>query len=153
MKYYFNNPERIEALHSECESWLGTRFAQGLSEKGEGVDCVRFVIAVLNASGVPVSQLGTLPAYSVHEGRHSEHTALLRWLAEDDNAKQHLEHVEDIQAGDLLACKIRRGANHLGIAHDKKTMWHCDMRSGVRHISLMPFKHIYAYRLLNNFDQ
>lgn len=151
MTGYFENKARADLLNEALLSWHGTPFAQGQQRKGEGVDCVRFVSAVMEEVGLPVPVLDGVE-YSLNEGRHTEHTRLMAWLHDDPAARAHLRVVEQPALGDILAVRQHSGPHHLGIASDSRTVWHCDQRLGVCLVSLKRFTHIHAYRILDNFQ-
>lgn len=149
---YFDNPSRLARLKAECESWQGTRFAQGMASKGMGVDCVHFVIGVLAACGIPTEQLGTVPKYSMLEGRHTTNTQLLAWLKDSPLAKEHLRPVDELRPGDIAACRARLGVSHLGIAASNRAVWHADRQMGVCCMPVMQFKQVSAWRILDNIN-
>lgn len=155
--FYFGRPDRVQALRGELLRWRGTPFLQGDSTPGQGADCLRFVIGVLDGCGVPVEQLGELPRFSLREGRHTEQTRLVVWLLEDERAQAHLKHVDrddPPEPGDIMAVKPRGslGANHLAIAAGPRALWHCDLVSGVGTIHPHQAKIVMRFRLLDNFE-
>jgi len=153
MQGYFDNPERLAQLKAECESWQGTPFAQGIAGKGQGVDCIHFVIQIISACGIPTDKLGEVPRYSVLEGRHTVNTELLKWLKDSPLAKEHLRPVDELRAGDIAACRSRLGVSHLGLAASKRAVWHADRQLGVCCMPVMQFKHVSAWRILDNIPQ
>lgn len=156
--YYFDSLQRQANLEAELVSWQGTPFRPGIAKPGIGVDCIRFVVAVLEGCGVPVESLRPLPDFHLREGRHREHTRIMEWLRNSPESEAHLEHAlrdDPLEPGDLIACKPfgSLGANHLAIARAPDLITHCHLQVGVSTWPVQHLRVVSRYRLLDNFDQ
>lgn len=90
----------VRALGRELASWEGTPYMLGQQVKQEGVDCVRFVCAVLDFLGGTRTPLPSLPADAAMHSRESAIAAML-------TIKRLFEPIDqidgcDVQPGDLL---------------------------------------------------
>lgn len=96
----------LRALRRELESWEGTPYMAGQQRKGEGVDCVRFVCAVLDFLGGTSTPLPSLPPDTALHSRATAIAAMLRM-------RRLFEPVEEpgrsVQPGDLVVVGPRDG--------------------------------------------
>lgn len=136
---------RIETLNSNLEtslrSWEGTKYRDGLCKKGIGVDCVRFVDAVLQE--IHGISLPPLPVFPRQASLHS-HTAVTRiglLMQQRFNTRKvrYPSSLDQVSPGTILAAKPRRTARRwaghvLIVGPYKKSIWHCVEGIGVRSI-------------------
>jgi hypothetical protein len=80
-----------QRLIEEARTWKGTRFQHQGNIKNVGVDCVNFIASVAKDAGV--KDLSIPRDYRPHE----DGQIMLRLLTE------HMEMVEEMQVGDVLA--------------------------------------------------
>jgi cell wall-associated NlpC family hydrolase len=138
--YFFDDPDRVIALHDEALSWIGTPFREYSKAKGKagGVDCVNLCECMLTAVGVGGAKRFSFPATPMDYSMHCDRSVILEFLrgqAKDRQSKRlakifvELDPVidlefEPIMPGDLLAFKIGRAVHHLGVALDYRNFIH-----------------------------
>ena len=121
------------ALGAAIESWVGTPWMAGQCMRGVGVDCVRFVDAVLcQVRGVTIEPAQRFPQNMPLADREGAMAAAHIMLRRHPNRKRI--DGEPIEPGDVLIC--RRGAmdspGHVLIAGvDARTAWHAVAGAGV----------------------
>lgn len=106
---YFSTAERLGALESASEAWIGTPYVVSGAVRGSGASCHRLAAAVLVDAGFPLP-----PVPEKGATRLREFTDTMRaWL--DAQALLALQPVgAEIQPGDILLCEI--GIGHIGLA-------------------------------------
>ena len=125
--------KRVETI---CESWEGTRYMRGQCRRGAGVDCFRFVGAVL--AELEGKEQPELPRVASDIGYHDEAgsrraaAALLRLFA----PVVDVDPADGIEAGDLvLGRSVGGGPAHAFIVGGRPGLWHAHhprvMRSGL----------------------
>jgi NlpC/P60 family putative phage cell wall peptidase len=92
-----------------AREWLGTPFIWEASLKGKGCDCRGFLTGVARDCGRP--EADTIEANLVGYSRRIDETALLAGL---DHVFDRRDEIEP-QAGDVLAFRIQRKIQHLGL--------------------------------------
>jgi NlpC/P60 family putative phage cell wall peptidase len=125
----FFRAEDRERLWAELESWLGTPFRHWCGVKGQGVDCIHFVVRVLEATA-GVGPL-RIPEYSRDWHRHQDASLLL------DGIRRQLPAAEvcgDPEDGDVLLFKFGRTASHSSIFCGGR-LWHSVTGAGVVAVS------------------
>lgn len=114
-------PEAEAAAVAACENFRGTRHMQRRAIPGVGVDCVQFVVAVLQAAGMlPVFRW---PQYRQDIGLRLNRNQLGDLMAEAFNAE--ILAVEDWEprTGDVGIFRCGRTSNHCGLVV-AGSFWH-----------------------------
>lgn len=123
-----DNELAMRAIGRELESWEGTPYMLGQQVKQEGVDCVRFVCAIMDFLGGRRTPLPALPADAA---MHSRQTAIKSMLA-IKRLFEPLSQVEDdwVEPGDLLVVGPCRGGPGHGIivGHRENELWEAGTR-------------------------
>lgn len=125
---YFEDELHFRELTRELISWKGTKYSHtGICLKGIGSDCVRFVLAVLVATGsVPPIPL---PKYVPKNGgpgmlelliKTLESMPLKRVWKSGDGAIP-----ENPKRGWILVISTGRALHHLAIVGNPPQAWHC----------------------------
>lgn len=126
-------PERRASAQTAARRFQGTPHRNRLCLPGEGVDCINFVLAVLQAAGITPHH--RMPFYDERLGALRRHnvmeTIFLRFL--DAEA---LGPDTPPEFGDLVVCKCGRQTNHVGIFLQAErdaqlAMWHVPARGFV----------------------
>ena len=118
-------PDQIEILHAEAARWRGTPFRARSCACGPrgGVDCVRYVAALLHAAGV-IPAVGDFTRYRIDGGHHLSSSPLLDFLrgraasADSPRVAACLEEQrkgEAVAPGDLIVYTEGRTEYHAGI--------------------------------------
>jgi hypothetical protein len=106
-------PERREAAQAAAVRFQGTPHRNRICLPGEGVDCIHFVMAVLQAAGIVPTH--RLPFYDERLGAFRERNVMealfLRYL--DAEA---LPGDTPPAFGDVVICQCGKQSNHVGIA-------------------------------------
>jgi cell wall-associated NlpC family hydrolase len=106
--------------NNTAEAFRGTKHVNRLALPGEGVDCIHFVMAVLEAAGV-VPRF-RLPFYDERLGSFRA-----RNVMEDLFEMHFFVSIHPAEAapefGDVVICKCGRQSNHVGILLDG-WLWH-----------------------------
>lgn len=100
-----------------CQAFAGTPHHSRMAIPGTGVDCVHFVMFVLQAAGLLPKM--TLPSYDDRIGRLRERNIIEDLLTEH----LHCERTASPDFGDILVCRCGRETNHVGIVIDGE-FWH-----------------------------
>lgn len=126
MSTWFSSEERIEALVTECNSWLGTPFRANAAFKGSGVCCHLFVAEVFMAIGaVPRQDFPTAdPNHSI-----SQTDSLIEPFMENFPGMVKVDGSPI--PGDILGFKIGGCTHHLAIVLRGEEMIHAVRRHGV----------------------
>lgn len=118
-----DNELALRALGRELESWEGTPYMLGQQMKQQGVDCVRFVCAILDFLGGTRTPLPSLPADAA---MNSKRTAIASMLA-IKRLFEPIDQIEDdrVQPGDLLVVGPSSGGPGHGIivGHRENELW------------------------------
>jgi hypothetical protein len=118
----------VARLGEELHSWAGTPFFPRMAERGVGVDCVRFALAVLHGLGVvgPVDW----PRYAIRGGGEELCTLIEQRLA--DISLQRVWRRGDAEVvampGDLI---FADHPIHFALRGPNLDVWQCWHRSGV----------------------
>jgi cell wall-associated NlpC family hydrolase len=122
MDSYFNSPERLAALATEAESWLGTPFYLRGAVKAKGVDCVTLSAEIMRALGV----IGDyhFPPYSLDYAKHHEVSLVLNWLDGSPRFARLTDADGGPQAGDIACFQFGRCVHHCGVMLDSLRMIH-----------------------------
>lgn len=97
----------LRTLDSELRSWDETPYGIGQQSKGQGVDCVRFVAAVLDFLGGTETPLPSLPQDAAMHDRAGAIAGMLTIKRAFDPLDEVLDGL--VQPGDLLVVGPRRG--------------------------------------------
>jgi hypothetical protein len=133
MTYYFEDPDRKEALFKELESWIGTPFKHRMGTKKLGCDCFIFWMKVMEAPEVGVLRPGMtrLPKYDVDWCLHRNEEILL------DRVRNHPAVVEinpfegEPMDGDIYLYQFGRVCGHSAI-YCRGQLYHSITGVGVR---------------------
>lgn len=122
--------DQKEKARATCLMWQGTPHRHWMRLPGVGVDCVHFVVDVLEKAGV--AEQIQIPRYAANVGRKGAEDILLR-----EFAKFIAFDVvtENYQFGDILFFEPRLGINHVAILIDNM-IWHA---LGTRAVDVNPF--------------
>jgi hypothetical protein len=111
---WFRSDERVAALWSEQQRWLGTPFFAHAASMGHGVDCVNLQHELLATVGaIPRLQL---PEYSLDHAKHSTRPQLLLFLLTHPLLAGRFVMVPPggrLAAGDLVGLRSGRVDHHL----------------------------------------
>lgn len=111
---------RQDAARAAAAAWAGTPHRNRLELPQEGVDCIRFVLAVLRAAEVLPAR--RLPFYDERLGMFRSRNVMEDLFVRYFHATAH--RPEDPPAfGDLVVCRCGRQTNHVGIMLDQQ-LWH-----------------------------
>lgn len=117
-----DHDERVLEL---LRGWQGTPYMEGSQVQGVGVDCFRFVCAVLDALEGSRTHVGHIPADQSLHDRRGAYTAFREVL----KRYEPFEVVKDkvIEAGDVFITGPKHGGpGHAMIAGPNRgTIWHC----------------------------
>lgn len=113
-------PERQAAARREAEEWRGTPHFDRMKSKGVGVDCINFVAAVVQASGIWPTF--TMPGYSTRTGLGRSENVIERILLKLCHCEP-VGETEEWQFGDIVIFTVGRQSNHVGIFLDG-FIWH-----------------------------
>lgn len=119
-------PERQALAIAEAESWRGTKHAHRIASRGRGIDCIRYVVRILVASGVV--EPTAVPTYPLAWGYASAENKIGNaFLACCDAVRIP---VDDWQPafGDVCIWKSGQNSNHCGIFLDG-SIWHVSTNS------------------------
>lgn len=119
--------EAKEKARTACREWQGTPHRNRVALKGEGVDCVKFVIEVLVAAGIMTRP--ALPRYDERLGLLRKHNVIEDILCHYLHAEAH-EPADCPAWGDVVICTVGQQSNHVGIIVDGM-VWHCPGRGAV----------------------
>lgn len=120
------SPERQASALDCAQAWAGTPWGNRRSEIGRAVDCIHFVVRVLEAAGIfPPIQL---PYYSHYLGIRCERNVMSELFIRAG----YVQEIEDRPPpfGAILIWKVGRTSNHVGIMLDGP--WHVMRRSVVK---------------------
>lgn len=120
-------------LEDYLETWASTRYMRGCQVRGKGVDCVRFVAAVLDHISGRRTSVRTLPqdaAFHDPAGARAAVRDMLRLYEPYDAIR---DPDAPIQPGDILVVgPTGGGPGHAIIAGGRKnTLWQSDIGTGV----------------------
>jgi hypothetical protein len=138
MTYYFEDPDKREALYKELESWVGTPFKHRMGAKGLGCDCFVFWMKVMEAPevGVLIPGMTRLPKYDVNWCLYRSEEILL------DRVRNHPAVTEidmgnppsdfnDPMDGDIFLYQFGRVHGHSSI-YCRNQLYHSISDIGVR---------------------
>jgi hypothetical protein len=114
------------------DQWKGTPYMAGNQCKQSGVDCVRWVTAILDMMyGRPPTDIKTLPSdASFHNKR-----AAMRAMLKIKRLYPHCKVLRNnpLEPGDLIIVGPPGGGpgHAMLVGTEKNTLWHCAPRSGV----------------------
>jgi cell wall-associated NlpC family hydrolase len=103
-----------------ARSWLNTPWQHNQKTKGIGVDCVNFLNAIANESGVIIEEIPE------HYGR----------VATDNNIEEYLERnfkkkpTKDIEKNNIILYAFSGYKNHVALATSNNTIIHANSRVG-----------------------
>ncbi len=125
---YFQSSPRQTELRAICATWGGTPFVPSSQIKGAGggVDCARFVYAVLR-------EAGAVGAYDFSTERYAilgDGPANLAIITRIVTALGLIPTTEDLLPGDVLVF-TRRARNHMAVAAGGEKIWHVIKGPGV----------------------
>lgn len=126
---YYDTPERVAALGSELAEWRGTRFFPRAGQRGRRADCIRFAVAVHQATGA-IARPVVWPLYSVRQWPGAYDAIVSRYLAQGN-----WEVIDGASctfaAGDVPIARLDDGSIHTGVIESARVAWHCFPHTGV----------------------
>lgn len=121
-------PESQAKAIQEAESWRGTPHRHRIAARGRGIDCIRFVAAVMVAA--EVVEPTEIPSYPTAVGLANVDNKMVRALLGCLDAVEIPADEWDPQFGDLCVWKCGQNANHLAIRLASQ-VWHVSTLSPV----------------------
>ena len=115
-----------------AREWLGTPYQHRQRNKGVGVDCLQFFIAVLAEVGYDMS-----PVYAY--SRSPRPNELLDWIELCDFRPTKNSLVERAKVMDVLVFQTRGIPHHLGLKLTRDTYIHADIRDGIVEEKIEPW--------------
>lgn len=117
--------EQKDRARIACQKWVGTPHIHATRLPGIGVDCVHFVVDVLEEAGViPKSDIPNYPRNIALRGAEEK-------LIAEFSSRVKVEVVrEKYSFGDCLIFDASMGTNHVGILIDG-IIWHSLVKGGV----------------------
>lgn len=110
---WFSNAERIDALETAANSWIGTPFGQNARVKGQGggVSCQMLAAALMVESGCVGAEFP--PMAPMSWAQHKRESLIVPYM--DAHPRfQRLPELEAPVAGDILGFKIEACIHHMG---------------------------------------
>lgn len=107
--------QRLNDLRRVCAAWRGTPYGDRMGIVGVGVDCVHFLSACLEGTGVtPAIQF---PAYDTRDGLWSTSEKLKTIIADCLTVTEH-GPFDAVQNGDIAVGRTGNQSSHCGIIVD-----------------------------------
>jgi hypothetical protein len=111
-------PEKKDLARKACREWEGTPHAHHMAAKGMGIDCVHFVVKVLEAAGFAHCRM--IPPYS----RNIGYRGALEKITEQFSSHVPVDRVQfPYEFGDVLLFDSSVNINHCAILIDNE-VWH-----------------------------
>ncbi len=126
---------------AEARSWLGTPVRWEASVKGVGADCRGLLAGAARECGRPEAL--EIEARLVGYSRRIDEQALVRGL---NRLFDPVADCEEARPGDVLAFRINRKIQHLGIANGQRGMIHAYMSDPAQVVEV-PLGTFWAARL------
>jgi cell wall-associated NlpC family hydrolase len=128
-------PEPTAALARALARWDGTPYVPGAQARGAGVDCVRFVAAVLDELRRRVTPIETLPNDAALHAPGPARAAMLRLRRA--YGPSALVHDDSLEPGDVVVTGVEGGGpGHALIAGDRPNVLWESPGQGVRRVGL-----------------
>lgn len=125
---YYEDEINFRRLTRELESWRGTKYSHtGVCRKGVGTDCVRFVEAILVATGAiqPIEW----PKYVTKNGGPGMLSLVLQTMNEIANLDRVWtageSAIPEPRRGWILVISSGKAHHHLSIVGNPPQVWHC----------------------------
>lgn len=132
MDVFFDTAEKQAAIARDALNWLGTPFMPYCQVKGRGVDCIRFVAAVLEEAGaIPPIDWKTFPRYTLDWSAHHSKPILEEAIEFLGLTYIRIEPTTPLQPGDVLAFAPGKVVYHLGIHVGQRSFVHAMQGPGV----------------------
>lgn len=119
-------------LYTLFERWQGTPYMAGNQCKQRGVDCIRWVTAILDKMySIPPTNITTLPSDASFHNKRGAMKAMVQIKRLYPHCKV-LRH-EPMEPGDLVIVGPPGGGpgHAMLVGTQKNTLWHCTPQSGV----------------------
>jgi cell wall-associated NlpC family hydrolase len=125
MQPYFNTVEKILALQTEAQSWIGTPFAPKAMVKGAGADCVHLVAGIYLKLGA-ITEF--VPGdYALDEGNHLKSSKVIGWFS---NHRDFAAIQAPYLAGDILCFNLAQVGHHVGMVINGREFVHVFAQPG-----------------------
>jgi NlpC/P60 family putative phage cell wall peptidase len=111
---------------AEVRSWIGNRWRHGQAFKGQGTDCVQWLLVLGKQFGW-VPQSYKPPRYNRDWALHNNESILLQEIQKFCSPVNY----PDIKVGDVLIFKYSMAESHAGIYIGEGRMVHAHIRQGV----------------------
>lgn len=125
VKYHFEIDEHLHLLKRSFQGWMKTPYRHRCRVKGQGCDCLNFVIGVMEDTKVIARNSITIPEYNWDFTLHTSDGSLFRKVRKqfkaDDLPRRKFEY-PDLMSGDILLFRSGNQDGHLGI-YDKATSY------------------------------
>ncbi len=125
----------MQQFETELRGWERTPYKDTMMQRGVGVDCVRFVVAIADfIHGYDTEALPAVPELPPQASLHSETLAwkVVRWLQRRYPTKtiwsceKNANDIPDVTPGCILCVKNQVHPGHALIAGPRKNvLWHC----------------------------
>jgi len=138
------NAEVEDRIRNILYSWEGTQHMDGQQAKGKGVDCVRFVAAVLDELSGTKTDILHLPRDTSFHKRDTAIAGMKLFIKQFNGYS--LDPDEPLQPGDILVTGPRNGGpGHAIITGPDNFLWHSAykkvVRTGVAGLSMCGMYH------------
>lgn len=117
MEYYFDI-EKQKALKTALDGWMGTPYRHWAGVKGEGCDCIHFIVRIFEELGLGQIKI---PRYNRDWHIHNNEELLLEGLREQfkpDFKMQEFPITTEPINGDVVLYRFGRVASHSAIYYD-----------------------------------
>ena len=118
MKNYFEDVAKQEVLKTALDGWIGTPYRHWAGVKGEGCDCIHFIVRVFEELGLGHTDV---PRYDNDWHIHNSQELLLEGFRErfkGDLQMHELPVTTKPFNGDVVLYKFGRAASHSAIYYD-----------------------------------
>jgi len=132
MTPWFSTPERIHALQTEAERWIGTPFHPHgkVCGRGGGVSCETLPLVLYQAAGV-IGDSFCIPVAPIGWGNSHRSSVMSEFLDHCAMFERVEPVLSQLAVGDLLGFRIGRVVHHLGVSVWPGVFVHCLKPQGV----------------------
>ena len=117
-------PEIHDRLREEFQSWEGTPYIPDQQAKGVGVDCVRFVCAIMDALRGTTQKIETLPADVALHNRAGAFSVMRKIMRLYEPFMALGPHNPFVYPGDVLITGKAGPGHAMIVGPDPNTIWH-----------------------------
>lgn len=121
LRGYDHRPERVAVIR-EARDWVGTKYHDGASVKGVGVDCVMLLVNCYNAAGLEIQDPRPYPRdWFLHKN------GFPRFL---DGVLQYATPTDKYLPGNVVLWQVGRALAHGGIVTNWPAVVHANPKYG-----------------------